>query len=149
MYCNEQTVIGEWPLLLRKIHCVFCQDFSYPPKPPHPAAQQERTLCFSLAHFGDEVGVEQSLEIAEYKLLCRAVQDACRELRYGLPQSGRDCLLQGLARSSEYAEAGVPWGDALADEYRRALREYDQLVESYLVPSWFRSVQTPASSHAR
>jgi hypothetical protein len=85
--------------------------------------------------------VEQSLEIAEYKLLCRAVLDACRELRFGSAQSGRECLLAGLSRSSDYAEAGIPWGDALADEYRRALREYDQLAEAYLVPSWFRTVQ--------
>lgn len=84
--------------------------------------------------------MEPGLEIAEYKLLCQAVQDACRELRYGAPQSGRECLLSGLARSSDYAESGISWGDALADEYRRALREYDQLVESYQVPSWFETV---------
>jgi hypothetical protein len=91
---------------------------------------------------GDDLTVEAGLELAEYKLLCRAVQDACRELRFGAAESGRTCLLAGLARSSEYAEAGVPWGDALADEYRRALREYDQLVESYLVPSWFSAVNS-------
>lgn len=84
--------------------------------------------------------MEPGLEIAEYKLLCRAVQDACRELRFGDAEGGRACLLAGLARSSEYAEAGVVWGDALADEYRRALREYDELAESYRVPSWFRTV---------
>lgn len=84
--------------------------------------------------------MEPGLEIAEYKLLCRAVQDACRELRFGDAESGRACLLAGLARSSEYAEAGISWGDALADEYRRALREFDELAESYLVPSWFRTV---------
>lgn len=89
---------------------------------------------------GDEGDVDEGLELAEYKLLCQAVRDACRELRFGEAESGRACLLAGLARSSEYAEAGVPWGDALADEYRRALREFDQLAESYLVPSWFRTV---------
>jgi hypothetical protein len=86
--------------------------------------------------------MEPGLELAEYKLLCRAVQDACRELRFEAPQSGRDCLLSGLARAADYADAGLPWGDGLADEYRRALREYDQLVESYLVPSWFRTIHT-------
>lgn len=98
-------------------------------------------MGFSFAYFGDEVSVEPGLELAEYKLLCRSVQDACRELRFDAPQSGRNCLLAGLARASDYAEAGVPWGDALADEYRRALREYDQLVEGYHVPTWFRAVQ--------
>lgn len=86
--------------------------------------------------------MDDGLEVAEYKLLCQAVQDACRELRFGAAESGRACLLAGLARSSEYAEASVPWGDALADEYRRALREYDQLAESYLVPAWFPTVNS-------
>lgn len=111
--------------------------YSHPPILPI-----DRTLSFFPAYFGDEVSVEPGLELAEYKLLCRAVQDACRELRFDAPQCGRDCLLAGLARASDYAEAGVPWGDGLADEYRRALREYDQLVESYLVPTWFRTIHT-------
>jgi hypothetical protein len=77
--------------------------------------------------------VEHGLEIVEYRLLCRAVQDACYELRRGQAERGREFLIAGLARASEYAESGDAWGNALADEYRRALSEYDQVAARHLL----------------
>jgi hypothetical protein len=77
--------------------------------------------------------VEHGLELAEYRLLCRAVQDACHELQRGQAERGRSFLIEGLSRASEYAESGTPWGNALADEYRRALSEYDRLAARHLL----------------
>ncbi|MGV3721525.1 MAG: hypothetical protein ACO1SX_11505 [Actinomycetota bacterium] len=45
---------------------------------------------------------------------------------------GRQHLVEGLNRASEYADADIPWADALADEYRRALSQFDQLAEPHM-----------------
>jgi hypothetical protein len=76
--------------------------------------------------------VDAQLETIEYKLLCRAVLDACRELRFGSAATGRQYLVEGLDRAAEYADGGLQWADALADEYRRALSQFDQLADPYI-----------------
>ena len=77
--------------------------------------------------------MEHRWELAEYRLLCRAVQEACGELRRGQAEWGRSFLTNGLARAGEYAESSIPWGHALADEYRRALSEYDRVAAQHLL----------------
>lgn len=77
---------------------------------------------------GHKLNVDEQIETIEYKLLCRAVLDACRELRVGSSETGRLHLVEGLTRASEYADSGIHWADALADEYRRALCQFDQLA---------------------
>jgi hypothetical protein len=81
---------------------------------------------------GHNAAVKPELELAEYKLLCQATQDACRELRWGHVETGRRYLLDGLERAAELTEEGEAWADRLADEYRTALREFDQLAAPYL-----------------
>jgi hypothetical protein len=76
--------------------------------------------------------MNSELELAEYRLLCQAIGDACHDLRWGQVHAGRRHLTAGLERASDYADSGLPWGDALADEYRRTLHEFDKLSEPYL-----------------
>jgi hypothetical protein len=71
----------------------------------------------------------KELQRAEYKLLCQATQDAVRLASAGDVHAGNMCLLAGLCRVCEFAEAGEEWAGDLADDYRRALADYSRLFE--------------------
>lgn len=73
--------------------------------------------------------MEETLRTAEYRLLCRAVQEACRLLGWGEAEAGARCLLTGLARASRLQVEGEPWARDLRQAYASALAEYGRLVE--------------------
>lgn len=60
----------------------------------------------------------------EYRILCRAVMEACRLLAAGDRAAGCRCLQAGLERACEFAAAGEAWAEDLAASYRRALEHY-------------------------
>jgi hypothetical protein len=64
-----------------------------------------------------------SLPGVESKLLCRAVIEACERINNGDPEAGYQCLLAGLERAADYAEAGAEWAAGLAHSYREALAQ--------------------------
>src|SRR5437870_202455 len=69
-----------------------------------------------------------AFEEVEYRLLCRAVTDACRLLAGGDLAAGYRCLRAGLDRARELAEAGEAWAFALVAAYRSALLQYASLA---------------------
>ncbi len=73
--------------------------------------------------------MEKELLTAEYRLLCRAVQEACRLLGWGEVEAGARCLLTGLARVSQFCAEGEPWARDLCHAYALALAEYGRLAE--------------------
>jgi hypothetical protein len=68
------------------------------------------------------------LERAEYRLLCRAVGEACRLLADGDFGAGYHCLKAGLEHAEELARSGNEWANGLAQSYRSALAEYTELT---------------------
>ena len=63
----------------------------------------------------------------EYKLLCRAIVEACSLLGLGDEFAGYRCLTSGWERAQELAKGGEPWASALAQEYLAALESYTEL----------------------
>ncbi|MFN3650270.1 MAG: hypothetical protein ACK47B_11885 [Armatimonadota bacterium] len=63
----------------------------------------------------------------EYKLLCRAVNDATRLLQHGDPCAGYRCLLAGFSRACEMEAQGEQWAREIVDDYRVALFHYSRL----------------------
>lgn len=63
----------------------------------------------------------------EYKLLCRAVNDATRLLHRGDPSAGYRCLLSGFSRACEMEAQGETWAAEIVDDYRVVLFHYSRL----------------------
>lgn len=84
------------------------------------------------------------LEDAEYRLLCRAVTDACRLLSRGDPDAGYRCLRAGLDRAREHRDAGEPWAVALAAAYRSALLQFSVLDPAASFPARRRGASRAA-----
>jgi hypothetical protein len=76
----------------------------------------------------------KELQRVEYKLLCQATQDAVRLATAGDVHAGNACLLAGLCRVTEFAEAGEDWARELAEDYRQALADFARLFENAVVP---------------
>ena len=70
---------------------------------------------------------DRVLEMLEYRLLCRAVREACHLGGRGDVYAGFRCLTAGVERAKEYRESGTPWADEVADEYLGALACYAEL----------------------
>jgi hypothetical protein len=66
----------------------------------------------------------EALEQAEYRILCRAVSDACSLKSRGDAWAGYQCLSEGLERARWLAEEGNEWARALSHSYQVALEEY-------------------------
>ncbi len=73
---------------------------------------------------------QELIRSAEYKLLCRAVTEACGLQGEGKADAGYRCLHAGLDRALEYAADGMPWGAELAEAYATALSDYVRLRTS-------------------
>lgn len=69
----------------------------------------------------------ERLSNVEYRLLCRAVVEACRLAGSGDPLAGCRCLASGLERASEFAASGERWAADLERSYLVALDEYAAL----------------------
>lgn len=67
------------------------------------------------------------IEHVEYKLLCRAVQEAAQDLVEGEVARGYRCLRCGFDRACEYAAEGEAWGTDLARSYLAAMFYYSTL----------------------
>lgn len=78
----------------------------------------------------------ETLERAEQKILCLAIQDAVRLAAEGEISSGYRCLMAGLDRAKEYASTGEPWAEGIAGEYERAIRCFEEMVHD--APSTLR-----------
>lgn len=63
----------------------------------------------------------------EYKLLCRAINDATRLLHKGDASAGYRCLLAGYTRACEMEAQGEKWAQEIVDDYRVALFHYSRL----------------------
>lgn len=66
----------------------------------------------------------EALEQAEYRILCRAVGDACLLNSRGDTWAGYRCLSEGLERARSLAEEGNEWANELTRSYMVALEEY-------------------------
>ena len=66
----------------------------------------------------------QAFSEIEYKLFCRAVEEACRYLAEGDAEAGCRCLRAGLERAQEFAQAGEGWAQDLARSYESALQQF-------------------------
>jgi hypothetical protein len=76
----------------------------------------------------------KELQRVEYKLLCQATQDAVRLATAGDVHAGNMCLMAGLCRVCEFAEAGEQWARDLAKDYRQALADYKRLFQDAPAP---------------
>lgn len=63
----------------------------------------------------------------EYKLLCRAIVEACGLLGMGDEFAGYRCLTTGWERVQELAREGELWASELATAYLAALESYTEL----------------------
>lgn len=92
---------------------------------------------------------DADLERAEYRLLCRAVGEACRLLTDGDFGAGYHSLRAGLEHAEELAASGNAWAEGLAGSYRLALTEYTQLspLSRRPAPATMRPVSA-AQSHS-
>jgi hypothetical protein len=61
---------------------------------------------------------------AEVDAFCAAATEAVRLARVGLVSQGCQLLLEGMEHAEGLRDNGAPWGEALADYYRRALALY-------------------------
>jgi hypothetical protein len=68
--------------------------------------------------------VNEALEQAEYRILCRAVSDACLLNARGDAWAGYRCLSEGLERARSLAQEGNEWANELTRSYLVALEEY-------------------------
>jgi hypothetical protein len=66
----------------------------------------------------------QTFAEIEYKLFCRAVEEACRYLGDGDAEAGCLCLRAGLERAQEFAQAGEGWARDLVRSYESALQQF-------------------------
>ncbi len=85
----------------------------------------------SIIDLGDgRMDGRNELEVLEYRLLCRAVLEACHLRGHGDPFAGFRCLTAGFERAREYEEEGKPWAQEVEDEYLGALACYAELPNS-------------------
>src|SRR3712207_385958 len=85
----------------------------------------------------------EQLQQAEYRLFCRAVQEATQLAAAGEAAAAQQCLLAGLERASDLVDAGEGWAVSLVRDYRRALA---QLASCYPAPeehNSYRSARVP------
>ena len=85
----------------------------------------------------------------EYKLFCRAVEEACRYLGDGDAEAGCLCLRAGLERAQEFAQAGESWARDLARSYESALEQFGCLeVSAKPAPVFLPPRSSAGSGHA-
>ena len=75
------------------------------------------------------------LQQIEYRLLCQATQEAVRLASAGDRHAGNMCLMAGLCRMTEFAEAGEAWARDLAEDYRQAMADFARLFDNAVVPA--------------
>lgn len=66
----------------------------------------------------------QAFAEIEYKLFCRAIEEACRYLGEGDAEAGCRCLRAGLERAHEFAQSGEGWARDLVRSYEAALQQF-------------------------
>jgi len=67
----------------------------------------------------------RDIQLAEDRLLCRAIQDAIRHIDNGEVAAGYQCMLAGLEHATDLLDTGESWAGGLVEAYRSALFEVE------------------------